>query len=158
MKFILFFILLSLVNVTFSTVRTITTVKSGKLIASLISGGYFAYYNIVLIYTVADFPLWQKCLITFCCNVIGVYTVKYFEEIRDSKKVYKVECTIKSENKTDISKLKVLLENKDIGYYFLDIGKYTLFSIYASDKSNYNYVLKLVNRFDGKYFISKNIG
>jgi uncharacterized protein YebE (UPF0316 family) len=80
MKFLIIFIALSIVNVIFSTIRSITTIKSGKTIASIISGGYFAFYNIMLIYTVADFPMWQKCLITFACNVIGVWVVKLVEE------------------------------------------------------------------------------
>ena len=57
MTFLITFIILSIINVVFSTVRSITTIKSGKTVASLISGGYFAFYNIMLIYTVADLPM-----------------------------------------------------------------------------------------------------
>ena len=61
MKILVTFIILSIINVIFSTIRSITTIKSGKTVASFISGGYFAFYNIMLIYTVANFPMWQKC-------------------------------------------------------------------------------------------------
>ena len=65
MKFLITFIILSIVNVIFSTIRSIVTINGSKIMASLISGGYFAFYNIMMIYTVADFPMWQKCVITF---------------------------------------------------------------------------------------------
>ena len=79
-KFLLTFIILSIINVVFSTIRSIVTINGSKLSASLLSGAYFAFYNIMMIYTVADFPMWQKCLITFICNVVGVWLVKWGEE------------------------------------------------------------------------------
>ena len=80
MTFLLVFIVLSIVNVIFSTFRSIVTIKGTPLTASLVSGGYFAFYNVMLIYTVADFPMWQKCVITFFCNVFGVAIVKAIEK------------------------------------------------------------------------------
>lgn len=58
MNVLILFSLLTVVNVIFSTIKSIVTIKSGKTVASLISAGYYGYYNVVLIYTVADFPLW----------------------------------------------------------------------------------------------------
>ena len=98
MNIVLLFIILSVINVIFSTIRSITTIKSGKTIASLVSGGYFAFYNIMLIYTVMDFPMWEKCIITFICNVVGVFTVKLVEEKLQKDKMWKVEVTIPTRN------------------------------------------------------------
>ena len=77
---ILIFTALTIVNVVFSTIKSIITIKGGAFSASLISALYYGYYNIVLIYTVADFPLWQKVIVTFGCNLVGVFAVKYAEE------------------------------------------------------------------------------
>ena len=63
-KFLAVFFGLSIVNVVFATIKTLLTINGGKFTASLISGGYFAFYNIMMVYTVADFPMWQKCAIT----------------------------------------------------------------------------------------------
>ena len=93
-NFLITFVVLSIINVVFSTVRTIVTINGGKLSASLLSGGYFAFYNIMMIYTVADFPMWQKCLITFICNVIGVFVVKWGEEKARKDKLWKIEATV----------------------------------------------------------------
>ena len=41
MMFLITFIALSIINVVFSTIRSIATIKSGKTIASLLSDGCF---------------------------------------------------------------------------------------------------------------------
>src|SRR5574344_1890194 len=97
-KFLIVFVGLSIVNVVFSTIRSIVTINGNKIVASLISGGYFAFYNIMMIYTVADFPMWQKCVITFVCNVFGVAIVKLIEAKMQKDKLWKVEATINKTN------------------------------------------------------------
>ena len=94
MNFLITFVTLSIINVVFSTIRSITTIKSGKTLASIISGGYYAFYNVMLIWTVADFPMWQKCIITFVCNVVGVFVVKLLEEKLRKEKLWKIETSI----------------------------------------------------------------
>lgn len=152
MKFLITFIVLSIINVIFSTVRSITTIKSGKLIASLISGGYFAFYNIMLIYTVADFSMWQKCLITFVCNVIGVFIVKLIEQKLRKDRLWKIECTVPCDEKNQ------MLE--DCKYYqlshnYIDIGKYTIFNFYCPTQKESENVKKLLKSYNAKYFVSE---
>ena len=77
MDLLMIFIILSIINVIFSTIKSIVTVKGGAVSASLLSALYYGYYNIVLIYTVAEFPLWQKVVVTFGCNLVGVFVVKW---------------------------------------------------------------------------------
>lgn len=152
MKLLITFIALSIVNVVFSTIRSITTIKSGKTVASLISGGYFAFYNIMLIYTVADFPMWQKCVITFACNVLGVWIVKLIEEKMRKDRLWKVECTIPSEQ------LSQMLE--DCKYYklsfnYIDIEKYVIFNFYCPTQKESANVKELLKSYDAKYFVSE---
>ena len=71
MKIIIIFTILSLINVIGSTARSLITIKSNKNVAAAVSAAYYAFYNIVLVYTVADFELWIKCVITFGCNLVG---------------------------------------------------------------------------------------
>lgn len=153
MKFLIIFIGLSIVNVIFSTIRSITTLKSGKLVASLISGGYYAFYNIMLIYTVIDFPMWQKCLITFVCNVIGVFLVKWGEEKARKDRLWKVEATIKPSNFATIK------EFGDLGvvpYNYIDIGKYVVVNFYCATQTESAIVRDLLNKYDAKYFVSES--
>ena len=147
------FIILSIINVIFSTVRSIVTIKGNKVTASFISGGYFAFYNIMLLYTVADFPMWQKCIITFVCNVIGVFIVKFIEEKSRKDKLWKVEVTIP---RVEASRLINYLENSELSYNYVDINKYYLFNFYCPTQRQSAEVKKLLDNFDAKYFVSES--
>lgn len=147
------FIILSIINVIFSTVRSIVTIKGNKMTASFISGGYFAFYNIMLLYTVADFPMWQKCIITFVCNVIGVFIVKFIEEKSRKDKLWKVEATIP---RAEASRLVNYLENSELSYNYVDINKYYLFNFYCPTQKESASVKELLDNFHAKYFVSES--
>ena len=151
-KFLIVFIGLSLFNVIFSTVRSLLTINGGKTIASLISGAYYAFYNIMIIYTVADFPMWQKCVITFVCNVIGVFVVKWAEEKARKDKLWKVEATIPNEYK-----IAVNLDLADIPHSYIEgIGKYTIFNFYCATQAESAKVRDIINQYNAKYFVSES--
>ena len=158
MKLIILFIILSIINVVFSTVRTLVTVNGSKEFASLISGGYFAFYNIMLIYTVADFPLWTKCLITFICNVCGVYIVKFFEEKtnRKNSKLWRVDFTIKN------NVLKFEIANKlnalDLSYSYINTknDRDILFSVYCNSRNDSSLIKEVLKNYNVRYFVQES--
>ena len=154
MTFLITFIALSIINVVFSTIRSITTIKSGKTIASLISGGYFAFYNVMLIWTVADFPMWQKCLITFICNVVGVWVVKFFEERMKKDKLWKVETSVLNCYVNDV---KTMLIKTNIPFNYIEgVGKYTIFNVFCSTQKQSTAVKEILKTYRAKYFVSES--
>lgn len=159
MKFLIMFFVLSIVNVVFSTIRSIVTIKGGKTIASLISGAYFAFYNIMLIYTVADFPMWQKCVITFVCNVVGVYLVKWLEQKMRKDRLWQIDFTINN-IREDAEACKEDLRCADIPFQWFNLGKHTKFTCYAETCADSEKVAKVIKRYHGKYFAteSKTLG
>ena len=152
-KFLAVFFALSLVNVVFATIKTLVTIKGGKLVASLISGGYFAFYNIMMVYTVADFPMWQKCLITFVCNVVGVYVVKWSEEKARKDKLWKVEATIPAEV---AERVKCDLKANDLHFNYIDIEKYYLFNVYCETQQQSTVAKVVLDYYNAKYFVSES--
>ena len=152
-EFFLTFIGLSIINVVFSTIRSIVTIKSGKAVASLVSGGYFAFYNIMLLYTVAEFPMWQKCLITFICNVVGVYLVKWGEEKSRKDKLWKVEATI---DKADFEINKELLDLFKVPHNYIDIDKYVILNFYCATSKQSETVKSLLDEMNAKYFVAES--
>lgn len=151
MKLLIIFIILSIINVIFSTIRSLTTIKSGKTVASLVSGGYFAFYNIVLIYTVMDFPMWQKCVITFVCNVIGVFIVKLIEEKMRKDKMWKVEVTIPTRYSSTVD-----FELEKIPHSYIKISdKHTLFNFYCNTQKETKKVIDICKTYDAKFFASE---
>lgn len=148
------FIILTVINVITSTIKSIVTVKSNKWVASLVSALYYGYYNIVLIYTVADFPLWQKVAVTFACNLVGVFIVKWGEEKARKDHLWKVEATIptKYAETVDFS-----LTNLFIPHSFIKISdKHTLFNCYCATQRDSALVKKIINQYDAKYFVSES--
>lgn len=154
MTFLITFIVLSIINVIFSTVRSITTIKGSTLVASLVSGGYFAFYNIMLIYTVADFPMWQKCVITFFCNVFGVAIVKLIEAKMQKDKLWKVEATINKTNQSDVCEM---LNKAKVPYNYIEgVGKYTIFNVFCATQNQSIAVKEILKAYNAKYFVSES--
>lgn len=153
-EFLMVFVGLSIVNVVFSTIRSIVTINGGKFVASLISGGYFAFYNIMMVYTVADFPMWQKCIITFVCNVVGVYLVKWGEEKARKDKLWKIEATVLGEL---TSHLRQDLNNAGLSNkYIPNIGRYTEFNIYCDTQKESAKAKEILAKYNAKYFVSES--
>ena len=147
-KFLAVFFALSLINVVFATIKTLVTVNGSKLVASLISGGYFAFYNVMMVYTVADFPMWQKCLITFLCNVVGVYVVKWSEEKARKDKLWKVEMAIP--NNTNLAVLKNRIEWCGVQCNYIEVGKWVMFNCYCETQAQTKAVTEIAKEFNGK--------
>ena len=153
---LIIFIVLSIINVIFSTIKSIVTVKGGAFSASVISALYYGYYNIVLIYTVAEFPLWQKIIVTFGCNLIGVFMVKWGEEKTKKDKLWKVEATI---DKSEFDQNKELLDLFKVPHNYIDIEKYVILNFYCATKKQSETVKNLLDEMNAKYFVaeSKNL-
>ena len=154
---ILIFTALTIVNVVFSTIKSIITIKGGAFSASLISALYYGYYNIVLIYTVADFPLWQKVIVTFGCNLVGVFAVKYAEEKAKKDKLWKVEATVNTME--EAKEIIGLLNEKRIPCNYVDINRYVLINCYCATQKQSAGVKNILDLYNAKYFAteSKNL-
>ena len=153
MTFLLTFTLLSIVNVVFSTVRSLVVNNGNKVWASLLSGAYFAFYNIMMQYTVADFPMLEKCVITFICNVVGVFVVKWGEEKARKDKLWKVEATVKP---CEFEAIKTYCVATDLPFSYIDVNKYILFNFYCATQKESAIVKDLLDRHNAKYFVTES--
>ena len=155
MNLLLIFVALSIVNVIFSTIKSIVTIKSGPWVASIVSALYYGYYNIVLIYTVADFPLWQKVVVTAGCNLVGVFVVKYGEEKARKDKLWKVELTVPTEYKNAVD-----FDLRTVPHSYIELSdKHTLFNFYCATQADSAKVKVIADQYEAKYFVaeSKNL-
>lgn len=154
MTFLLTFTLLSIVNVVFSTVRSLVVNNGNKVWASLLSGAYFAFYNIMMQYTVADFPMLEKCAITFICNVVGVFVVKWGEEKARKDKLWKVEATV---NQPYAESLIDELKYVELPFNYIEgVGKYILFNIYCATQAESAKAKAILDTHKAKYFVSES--
>lgn len=155
MNLLLIFVALSIVNVVFSTIKSIVTIKSGPWVTSIVSALYYGYYNIVLIYTVVDFPLWQKVVVTAGCNLVGVFIVKYGEEKARKDKLWKVELTVPTEYKNAVD-----FDLRTVPHSYIELSdKHTLFNFYCATQADSAKVKVIADQYEAKYFVaeSKNL-
>lgn len=147
------FTILSIINVVMSTIKTLITINGNKYISALASGIYFSFYNVMVIFTVSDFPIWQKCIITFFCNVVGVYIVKWAEEKARKDKLWLVQATIPARK---VESFLTVVVDLGIPYNYVDITKYYMFNFYCSTQAESAKVRNLLTAFDAKYFVSES--
>ena len=92
------FVALNVVNVVIQTVKSIATIKCGRVPAAVINAVAYGLYTIVVVYTVCELPLWLKATVVAVANLVGVYVVKLLEEKKRKDKLWKVEATLRSQN------------------------------------------------------------
>ena len=90
MNLFVLFIILNIFNVVIQTAKSIITIKCGKAAAALANAVAYGFYTVVVIYMVSDLPLTYKVCVTAICNLIGVYIVKFGEEIFRKDKLWKI--------------------------------------------------------------------
>ena len=147
------FVVLNVVNVVIQTVKSIATIKCGRVSAAIINAVAYGLYTIVLVYTVCDLNLWLKAFVVAVANLIGVYIVKLIEEKKRKDKLWKVEATIPKEH-TD--ELHYELKVRNVHHNFIeDVGQYTVFNIYCNTQKESAIARVLLNQYHAKYFVSE---
>lgn len=152
-KLLLLFIVLNVLNVIIQTVKSICTIHCGKTVAAIVNAVAYGLYTVVVVYTVCDLPLWQKVVVVGIANLIGVWIVKYFEEKSKKEKMWKIEFTV---DKIIATKTKIMLENLEIPYSYLVLGKFVLFNTYCETKEDSQNVKKIIEMSNAKYFVTEN--
>ena len=156
MNTILLFALCTAINVILSTIKSILTVKGGKLSASFINALTYGFYSYVIVLTSADgMPIWLKMAITAVCNFIGVYLVKWIEEKARKDKLWKVELTVPTKYTNTID-----FDLHDVPHSYIKLSdKHTLFNFYCATQKESAKVKAIANQYEAKYFVaeSKNL-
>lgn len=154
MKLLSTFIILNVLNVIIQTVKSIVTIKSGKVVASLVNAIAYGLYTIVTVYMLCELPLFWKALIVALCNLVGVFFVKLVEEKTRKDKLWKVETSVLNGYKKDIC---ALLVKADIPFNYIEgIGKYTLFNIFCSTQAQSSAVKEILKTYRVKYFVTES--
>lgn len=152
-KLLLTFIVLNIVNVILQTVKSICTVKCGKIIASIINAVAYGLYTVVIIYTVCDLPLVTKAIVVAFCNLIGVFVVKLIEEKSHKDKLWKIETSVL---KSKVNEMAELIELAGIPFNFYETtGRYTVFNIYCETQEQSLAIKEILKKYRVKYFASE---
>ena len=154
MNILIIFIVLNVLNVIIQTVKSICTIKCGKLMASFVNALAYGLYTVVLVYMSCDLTTWTKALIVALCNLVGVYVVKLFEEKMRKDKLWKIELTIKP-NYTEL--FTADSEKFGIPYTLVTTAnqRYAIINTFCAKQKDSAFVKSLAERYNAKYFVSE---
>lgn len=152
-KLLTIFIVLNIINVIIQTVKSIATVKCGKVSASIINAVAYGLYTVVTVYMLCELSLGLKALIVALANLVGVYVVKLIEEKGRKDKLWKVEATVLRGWTKALH--KDLVEAEISHNYLENVGKYTLFNIFCENQTQSTKAKEILSKYEAKYFVSE---
>ena len=153
MKLLILFIVMNIINVVIQTIKSIATIKCGKIAAALVNALAYGLYTYIIVLTNCDLPLLAKCLIVASANFVGVWVVKYFEEKARKDKLWKVEATVlPSRAEWLISRLT----EQCIPFNYIDVEKYVIFNIYCATQNESSIAKAHLDVANAKYFVSES--
>ena len=149
---IIIFTVCSLVNVILSTMKTILTVRSTKVVASVINAVTYGFYAIV-VKQLASLDLTVTVIVTIATNLIGVYLSMWIMDKMKKDCLWKISVTTK--DKSIIKKI----ENFDIEYTLSPIQykKETYYSIeiFSKNQKDSTIIKNILNEYKVKYNVTE---
>lgn len=149
------FVLIQLLTVLISTLRTILTVSASKEVASLINA--FGYtLGAVLTKYIANTDFLIVIVSTFLTNLFGVYIAKIIIEKTRKERLWIVWATIKKENK---EKLEEDLRRRGIQYTLMSAeNNRVYFSIFSNSKGESILLKEILKTFEARYNVLESLG
>ncbi len=156
LELLIIFIVLTILNVILGAIKSIVTIKGGKLSAATINAVAYAINTLAVFYTAdEELSLLPKICIVAITNFIGVYIVKLVEEKKTKDRLWKIECTVTSCLAEPIENLLTgnCIPHKSFEGIDDGVNKCVVFSIYAKTRSQSKKVKELLKDYKVKYFI-----
>lgn len=149
---IVLFIVLNVLNVIIQTVKSIVTVKGGKVVAAIVNAIAYGLYTVVIVYMVCDLNLWFKVAIVAGTNLIGVFLVKLLEEKKRKDKLWKIEITLPKL----VNYAAILRQLNGIPHNYIDIDKYIIINCYCATQKQTARVIEVAKNVNAKYFVTES--
>ena len=149
---IIIFTVCSLVNVILSTMKTILTVRSTKVVASVVNAVTYGFYAIV-VKQLASLDLTVTVIVTIATNLIGVYLSMWLMDKMKKDCLWKISVTTK--NKSIAKKI----ENFDIEYTMSPIQykqeTYYSIEIFSKNQKDSTIIKNILNEYKVKYNVTE---
>lgn len=146
------FVILNLINVILSTVRSLTTVKGGKWVASIMNALCYGYYTIIIVITATyEMPILLKCVAVAVVNLVGVFTIKFCEEKMQKEKMWIFNATAKV-NSTELLRVVELLKQAEIKLVYTKVTNtlYTM-QIFSNSQKESEMIKSILDNYNIKY-------
>lgn len=150
MNAILLFAIVTIINVTLSTIRSLCTIKGGKWLSAITNAICYGFYPLIVMLTAKDtVTIWTNMAITAIANFICVWIIKWVEEKARKDKMWKVEMAIP--NNAELDMLKGHLNIRGIPFNYIEVGSWVMFNCYCMTQKNTESVIILAKQYGGKY-------
>ena len=151
------FVIAQTLNVILNTVKSIVTVKGGKVAAAAVNAACFGLYTYIIVLTAnSAFSTLVKCLVVAACNFIGVYGVKMVEEKMRKDKMWKIEMTIKNDAfGLTAPAMHGALDEANIPNSYIEAGNHAIFNCYCATKADTDKALAIGKVYSAKTFASE---
>lgn len=152
---ILIFFGINLVNVMLSTMKSILTIKSTRLIATIFNASSYGFYALI-VKQMSGFDTYVVVTVTIIANLIGVYFSMWLLDKLKKDKVWKIQI-VASEN--DFTQLKMQFINHGISFNNYDIyTKYGLsvgVDVFSNNQTESALVKEILAHYKVKYNVSE---
>ena len=150
MNAIIFFALMTVINVTLSTIRSLCTIKGGKWLSAITNAVCYGFYPLIVMLTAKDtVTIWVNMTITAVANFVCVWLIKLVEEKARKDKMWKVEMAIPNELAEEVvEKLKGTGNWIPVNYHYL--GKWCIFNCYCDTQDQTKFANDLAKNHNGK--------
>lgn len=149
------FIVFNVLNVVIQTIKSIATIKCGKMLAAIVNAVAYGLYTYIIILTNVELDLWIKIMVVAIANLVGVYVVKLIEEKSRKDKLWEIRATLPHDEYI-VNQLKIWGELNHIPYNYIDINKYYVVNIYCATQNQSALTKEFLTRFNAKYFVSES--
>ena len=148
MNAIIFFALMTVINVTLSTIRSLCTIKGGKWLSAITNAVCYGFYPLIVMLTAKDtVTIWVNMLITAVANFVCVWIIKLVEEKARKDKLWKVEMAIPLESSDYVINY---LKQSTIPFNYNYLGKWCMFNCYCADQSSTKLITQIAKSMKGK--------
>ena len=134
MNAIIFFALMTVINVTLSTIRSLCTIKGGKWLSVITNAVCYGFYPLIVMLTAkGTVGIIVNMIITAVANFVCVWLIKLIEEKARKDKMWKVEMAIPKE---ELELVKSALDRKCIPFNYVEVGSWVMFNCYCNEQKD----------------------
>lgn len=148
------FIVIQLINVFLSTIKSVITVNGSKTTAAVINAVSYTFGAVITkLLTQQSFIV--AILVTFLSNLIGVYAAKFFLEATKKEKLWLYLATMTTEEEQQ--KVEKELKYRNIQFTLLTAENNRYFiTIFSYSKAESAFIIELLRQYRIKYSVLEN--
>lgn len=156
MTHIILFFVATLVNVILGTLKSVITIKGGRIAASVSSAVAYGF-NTLVIKMITGVETWIAVLFSVVCNLLGVYIALLITDKLRKDQLWKITVTVPVES---LHEFKTDLAEKNVPFvaYETSWDKCKVVDIFSKSRAESKVVRSIVKKYDVKYTITANCG